>query len=1062
MKPDLIALCETRVGSIKPIENTFREYRVIGKCPCLGQGGVAIAAKKGWFSEFLEVSTSINKNITVGRLKIGSHTLRIILGYAPQETADEELCEDFFTDLAIEVQTAVSNNETPVLLGDMNAKIEAEESNPAIIQPKSRNGRIMVDLLTDTCNLKVVNSSKKCSGKWTHVVRTSLASSVLDYVMVTDMSIIKEMTIDEGETMCPFYVVSKKPLTYQRSDHNAIVIELTMSYNKEIKKKQEKEEFKGWKITEEGLAQIEEAATDIMDTIESNNEQQEEDTQAKYNQIENKIKRVMETCFSHKRSKKKAEVFSPKYVEIAKRINELSRQGKHQRKIAQIYRQKIMKLNEEAVSERQTEAMKKILEEMTTNGKFTANGYWKLRRATKSKTPDCTSVYNTEGNEVFGKEGIKMAFEEEFKKRLSPREMETGYENIKERTELLCKMVLDRCSKSKENPFTPEEYSQVKKRLKKRKAAGLDFIPAEVYMNGGEVLDREILEIFNVIKESLETPDQWNEVGISPIYKNKGSKKDLVNQRGLFLTLVISKIFERMVMGRIKGTTKNINLLQAGGTRSTYDQTFILRGLIAHAKYIGITLFLTLYDFKQCFDNLWLEDSILSLWKLGLETDMLPLIYKMNETSKITVKTPVGNTDSFDIPLVCKQGTVLTPPLCSASVAESCSEHTSGGASIGQLRIQSLAFMDDLMDTNTTVADVQTAHEETKFFSKKKKMPLNEDKCIVLAVNSRHPHPMPVLSINNKKLKIKDKAKYLGDIFNQKGDNQDLIKDRKVSAIRCLISCITECYTISRGAKAMNTLLMLYHTVYLPTIIHNSESWDNLTKNDINQLEVLQMKFLKRMVETPKSTPNVVTLLELGVLPIETAIRSRQLNYLHSILTREDRDPVKRTYKELKKFTAQQDWAKEIEETRVRFGISLRDEEIEGMAQGEWKSLVKRQLKVTALNELLQKRQKKGSSIEYGKLMTRNYFDKLPTQDAKLYFKLRAEVYDLKAFREYKYDDTLCRLCSKETENLEHIINDCPEVPRASSEINVCTEDIEDIKTIIGRVRFFEDMINLS
>ena len=185
MKPDLIALCETRVGSIKPIENTFREYRVIGKCPCLGQGGVAIAAKKGWFSEFLEVSTSINKNITVGRLKIGSHTLRIILGYAPQETADEELCEDFFTDLAIEVQTAVSNNETPVLLGDMNAKIEAEESNPAIIQPKSRNGRIMVDLLTDTCNLKVVNSSKKCSGKWTHVVRTSLASSVLDYVMVT-------------------------------------------------------------------------------------------------------------------------------------------------------------------------------------------------------------------------------------------------------------------------------------------------------------------------------------------------------------------------------------------------------------------------------------------------------------------------------------------------------------------------------------------------------------------------------------------------------------------------------------------------------------------------------------------------------------------------------------------------------------------------------------------------------------------------------------------------------------------------------------------------------------
>ena len=172
-------------------------------------------------------------------------------------------------------------------------------------------------------------------------------------------------------------------------------------------------------------------------------------------------------------------------------------------------------------------------------------------------------------------------------------------------------------------------------------------------------------------------PKQWNEVGVSPIYKNKGHKKDLVNQRGLFLTQVLSKIFERLIMGRIKPSTGKISKFQAGGTdnRSTYHQTFLLRSCINHAKYMGITLFLTLYDFKQCFDNLWLDDSILSMWKLGLETDMLPLIYKLNEESQITVKTPLGNTDSFTIPRVCKQGTVLIPPLCSASVAECCEEH---------------------------------------------------------------------------------------------------------------------------------------------------------------------------------------------------------------------------------------------------------------------------------------------------------------------------------------------------------------------------------------------------
>jgi hypothetical protein len=553
-------------------------------------------------------------------------------------------------------------------------------------------------------------------------------------------------------------------------------------------------------------------------------------------------------------------------------------------------------------------------------------------------------------------------------------------------------------------------------------------------------------------------------VGISPIYKNKGSKKDLVNQRGLFLTLVISKIFERLVMDRIKGTAKSISKLQAGGTenRSTYDQTFILRSFISHAKYIGITLFLTLYDFKQCFDNLWLEDSILSLWKLGLATDMLPIIYKMNEESKITVKTPIGNTNSFNVPCVCKQGTVLIPPICSASIAECCEEHKTGGASIGQLRIQSLAFMDDLMDMNTTVSDVHASHEETKFFSKKKKMPLNEDKCVVLAINSKHPHPMPVLSINNKILKIKDEATYLGDVFNSKGDNRSLIKDRKNNATRCLVSCMAECYTITGGLKAIESLLLLYQSVYLPTIISNCEAWDNLTKTDINQLQVLQMKFLKRIMQTPKSTPNCILLLELGVLPIENVIRSRQLNYLHRILNLEETHPVKRAYEEQKKFTAEENWVKEMAATRIRFSITESDEEIKQLTKPEWKRIVCRQVKKVALEELLEQRLKKGAAIIYEQLDTKKYFKELSAGDARLMFKLRAEIYDIKAFRKYQYQDTACRLCDSAMENLEHIVNECREIPRSTNKINLHTEDMDDIKTIIRRTRFFEDLINVS
>ena len=56
------------------------------------------------------------------------------------------------------------------------------------------------------------------------------------------------------------------------------------------------------------------------------------------------------------------------------------------------------------------------------------------------------------------------------------------------------------------------------------------------------------------------------------------------------------------------------------------DQTFLLRSIINHAVYLSKPVFLTMYDFKQCFDKVWFEDALLSLWKLGVKNDMLKLI----------------------------------------------------------------------------------------------------------------------------------------------------------------------------------------------------------------------------------------------------------------------------------------------------------------------------------------------------------------------------------------------------------------------------------------------------
>ena len=53
---------------------------------------------------------------------------------------------------------------------------------------------------------------------------------------------------------------------------------------------------------------------------------------------------------------------------------------------------------------------------------------------------------------------------------------------------------------------------------------------------------------------------------------------------------------------------------------------------------MGKQLWLTFYDIEKCFDSLWLEDCINSLWDNGVKDDTLSLIYNLNVKANITIK----------------------------------------------------------------------------------------------------------------------------------------------------------------------------------------------------------------------------------------------------------------------------------------------------------------------------------------------------------------------------------------------------------------------------------------
>ena len=201
-----------------------------------------------------------------------------------------------------------------------------------------------------------------------------------------------------------------------------------------------------------------------------------------------------------------------------------------------------------------------------------------------------------------------------------------------------------------------------------------------------------------------------------------------------------------------------------------------------------------------------------------------------NNKAVITVQTPIGPSIPFTKENIAKQGTVIAPTLCSASVAELCDEDIEGGMAIGTAKIGPLAYVDDVTTMNTNTQEAVSSNNSVCFFSDRKQQPLNESKCYLLPINVKPQDGIPKQFVNGQPVIIKSAAECLGDIFNTKGNYSDLIVDRYRKGSVCMVNAIAMCSNQTMGKFSISSLLTIYRTAFLRTVLFNSESWSSLTE----------------------------------------------------------------------------------------------------------------------------------------------------------------------------------------------------------------------------------------
>lgn len=237
-----------------------------------------------------------------------------------------------------------------------------------------------------------------------------------------------------------------------------------------------------------------------------------------------------------------------------------------------------------------------------------------------------------------------------------------------------------------------------------------------------------------------------------------------------------------------------------------------------------------------------------------------------------------------------------------------------------------------------------------------------------------------------------------------------------------------------------------------------------MTANNISQLDSLQMKYLKWMLHTPRGTCNSFTLLELGLLPMRHEINLRKLAFLYHILNLDDDDPVKQVYREEQRLVFEPNWANEVKQLIEDLNLPNNEMDIRSKTKLQWKNLTRSAVTNKALDELnndcLSKKKTAGVP-RYDYLEKLSYFNSLHPHEARVLFKIRAFVSDIKANRSYFYEDETCRLCGGEREDTLHILNDCAQVDKSNDLLITNLHDLaeENTREILYRFDSFQTQV---
>ena len=519
----------------------------------------------------------------------------------------------------------------------------------------------------------------------------------------------------------------------------------------------------------------------------------------------------------------------------------------------------------------------------------------KLRDLKSSNPKDYWNVINKKSNDGLVKASVE-AFRKHFSK-LNEAPDDHLIQDTGDHGDILTGQVNEMLNK----PITSAEILKVIRKLKNNKACGSDSIINEEIKASQNVMIDVYTRLFNRVFDSGIIPTEWSKGTIKPIYKNKGSKLDPDNYRGITILSCLGKVFTGVINNRLNDFASSSDLIgreQAGfrPKHSTVDHIFVMKCLLDIYLSKGGKLFCAFVDYKKAFDTVWRAGLWQKMIRSGINGKLLEIVKSMYNSAKSNVEINGVSSDFFQCSVGVRQGENLSPFLFAIYLNDLeeflVSKEFEGlkhlqeyslcdfVRNIGvRLKLLVILYADDTIILADTHEGLQKGLNALFEYCKSWKLTVNATKTKVLIFSrGKSKKKVDDFTFGESVLEIISEYTYLGVTFSFNGKFGKARKRLHDLASKALYGLISKCRKLD---LPLDICMELFDRMITPILTYGSEVWGY---EDYSLLERLHLKFIKTMLKISKFTPSVMVYGEVGKFPIECVIKSKMVMFWNGLL----------------------------------------------------------------------------------------------------------------------------------------------------------------------------------